>query len=463
MASEEHGHVSEKSDHYEEKEKKVYTRLFFQRPLSFKQAASWVFMHYLTIGIVQGYFVSVQFNLQSSGATPEDQATLSLATYPYSFKFLVSPLLDRFFIPFIGRSKTYIILGGVIIGSVFTILGPTVASMVADREVVPLTILFGLINSTVIFVQIAGESWILTMFSKTDKTKASTFLSIGQTLGVLMGYNIFTPLNDLEWLNENIFTNNPRTSPLVTHTMFCLFVAILYFTMITLNLIFISEEKITDNKAKDICKILSIVPKHVTNSHMRAFLGYMFACRFIYFMIDFSLDLKLIKNGYLNISRSTISNIDTMVYPIIFVISFCTIYFMKKGQLLRMFHLNMCLVVLIGTFRFFTYLELTVNRSSTAVLIARVFSGIMTGLDFTTLFLMSFFNTIVNKAVGNTGITCLIALMNQTGSLSRTLGLELMHFVHYETLVSVCLIAEGVILISLFWYSAVLDEKDTKL
>ena len=51
--------------------------------------------------------------------------------------------------------------------------------MVANRDVVPLTILFTIVNSLVIFIQISGESWILTMFYKDNKTKASTFLTVG--------------------------------------------------------------------------------------------------------------------------------------------------------------------------------------------------------------------------------------------------------------------------------------------
>lgn len=203
-----------------EVEKKEYTDVCFQRKLTFKQAAFFVFFHYLGIGLVQGYFVSIQFNLQSTGAGLAAQSTLSLATYPYSFKFLISPLLDRFYFGKLGRSKTYIIIGGLVIASTFSILGPTVQGMVEQAQVVPITLLFGIINVMVCFVQIAGESWILTMFSKEEKTKASTFLSIGQSFGVILGYNVFTPLNDKEWLNNNIFTENHIDGPLVTHTMF---------------------------------------------------------------------------------------------------------------------------------------------------------------------------------------------------------------------------------------------------
>lgn len=446
-----------------EVEKKEYTDVCFQRKLTFKQAAFFVFFHYLGIGLVQGYFVSIQFNLQSTGAGLAAQSTLSLATYPYSFKFLISPLLDRFYFGKLGRSKTYIIIGGLVIASTFSILGPTVQGMVEQAQVVPITLLFGIINVMVCFVQIAGESWILTMFSKEEKTKASTFLSIGQSFGVILGYNVFTPLNDKEWLNNNIFTENHIDGPLVTHTMFCLTVATLYFVAVTVNLLFISEEKILDKKAKDICKILAIMPRHVTNSHMRMFVLYIFACRFIYFMIDFSLDLRLIKNGYLNLSRSTISNIDTAIYPIVFSLSFCTIFFLKKGQLIRCFHLLMLVVVINGTFKFINVLNLEYNRDHDSAIIARIAYGIFQGMDFTTLFLMSFFNTIVNKNFGNTGITCLIALMNQTGSLSRTVGLTLSAHLHYETFVAMCLVGQATVLVLLFPYALVLDKKESKL
>lgn len=226
---------------------------------------------------------------------------------------------------------------------------------------------------------------------------------------------------------------------------------------------FIAEEKILDNKAKDICKILSIVPRHATNSHMRAFIGYMFAMRFIYFMIDPGLDLKLVRNGYMNMGRSTISNIDTVVYPIIFVMSFYTIYFARKGQLIKMFHLNMFIIVFTGLFRFLLYIDLINNRDYHRAFIARIFSGFLTGFDFSTIFLMGFFNTIVNKAVGNTGITCMIALMNQTGVLSKTVGLKLIAYIDYNVLCCVCIAVQLVILVILYPYAGVLDRKNPKL
>lgn len=196
---------------------------------------------------------------------------------------------------------------------------------------------------------------------------------------------------------------------------------------------------------------------------MRNFIFYMFGCRFIYFMIDFTLDLRLVRNGYMNLGRTTITNMDMITYPIVFTVTVFTIYYMKKGQLIRMFHLNMFIIVLLGYFRYLLYLDLVENRNTTRVYISRAFAGILTGMDFSTLFLMGFFNSIVNKSVGNTGITCLIALMNQTGVLSRTVGLSLTKYMSYGTFVNSCCIIQAILLVLLFPYALTLDKKDSKL
>ena len=76
---------------------------------------------------------------------------------------------------------------------------------------------------------------------------------------------------------------------------------------------------------------------------------------------------------------------------------------------------------------------------------------------------MAFFNLIVNKAVGNTGITCLIALLNQDMLLPRTIGLKAIDYIEFETFVPLCLVIQTILLIGLFKYALHLDTKNTKL
>ena len=323
-----------------------------------------------------------------------------------------------------GRSRTYIIIGGYVITAIFLLIGPLMEDLVDNLKIGPLTVTVALVNVMICLVQMSGEAWVLTLFeSEEEKSKASTYMNVGYSLGYMIGYNIFTPLNDIEWLNQNFFEDNPRKAPIVTHTMMCIFIAILFAILITFNMLFVAEQILSRKKQKTICQILSILPRHFTNKHMAGFLAYMFFTMFVFYSVDAVLDLKLVKNGYQNFDRATLSNIGTLMYPIVFVLSISTVYYMHAGQLIRMFHLNLGVLCLSGLFRYFMTLDLMYNRNTTRAFWARAYGEMYkTGLDFTSFFLMGFFNTIVDESVGNTGITCLISMMNQTGTLSSTFG-----------------------------------------
>ena len=445
-----------------EKAPKKYTKLFFQRPLSYNQANTFVFFHFMAVGLIQGYYYAVQFNLQSNGATFEQQSAYSLGNYPYILKFLLAPFLDRYFFPWLGRSKTYVILGGMLIGAIFMFLGPTIQVMISELEVGALAVLFTAVNVIVCIVQMSAESWILTLYSNANKTKATAFMNAGQILGGTIGNNVFTPLNDTEWLNENWFPNNPRTSPLVTHSMFCFAIAIFYMAQAVVNLLFISEELIVDKKAKNICNILKIVPRHFTNRYVRNLIFYIYANRFIYFMVDSAFDLKLVKNGYYNISRSVLSNIDMGLFPIAFATSLLLIYYLRKGILVKMFHLNMLIILLNGGMRYLTYLNLTLDRSYYFALAGRIFTSLIAGSDFTVVILSSFFNTFVNEALGNTGITCLLSLTNQTIVLARTLGFALLAYINFDVFAIVCIVLQILINLGTYKFTRWFDRRDSR-
>ena len=138
--------------------KKKHTRMFFQRPLSFKQAAQWVFIHYMIIGIIKGYYQALIFNLESLGASFKSMSTLEIALQPYSWKFVICPFLDRFYLHKVGRSKTFICGGGFILGCLFYFLRSRISKMAHQIEVVPITIVFLVIHSLVCLVQVSGES-----------------------------------------------------------------------------------------------------------------------------------------------------------------------------------------------------------------------------------------------------------------------------------------------------------------
>ena len=97
-------------------------------------------------------------------------------------------------------------------------------------------ILFASILST------AGEASVLTVFKDEDKAKAATFMGLGQILGICIGFNIFTPMNDISWLNDYIFTTNPVDGPLLTYRTFCMMISVLFFRLGLMPTLFLGEK-----------------------------------------------------------------------------------------------------------------------------------------------------------------------------------------------------------------------------
>ena len=453
---------TELSDSTETK-KLEYTGQFLQRKLTTGQAALFVFFHWTMIGIVGGYSLAVMYSLQAKGASLQDQSTLSMSYYPYNLKFLFCPFLDRYYSSRIGKSKTYVMSGSLVLALLFLFLGGLINHMIEKVQINQVTLVLSAVNTLVCLVQVAGEAWVLTLFDAKHKTEAVTYLSMGQAFGTIVGYNIFTPLNDLEWLNDNIFTSHPRSEPLLSHTLFCLIVSALYFIEVVFLVFFISEQIMDKKYNKSLFEIFKVFPRHITNSHMRGFIGYMMACRIFYYTLDATLDFSLVRNGYFNLGRSNLTNIDTLTFPLVFYLSYLTVYYMKEGKLMRLFHLNMFFMVGVGLFGYLNYLDLISNNNFWRSVLCRGFSGIMKGMDFSTYFLFGFFNTIVNKSIGNTGLTCLIALLNLSDNISTTVGFFLTSYVAYDVMAWSCIGGQLLILMLLWPYSAVLDKKEIAL
>ena len=84
------------------------------------------------------------------------------------------------------------------------------------------------VTSILCLVEIATDCWILTLFDDEHRSQATTYENLGQLIGTTLTFNVFIPLNDVQWLNENIFKNNPVEVPLVSHYQVCIIISILY-------------------------------------------------------------------------------------------------------------------------------------------------------------------------------------------------------------------------------------------
>ena len=450
----------------ESKELKPFfvTSMFFQRVLSLRQRILWLFMGNIVYGCAYGYYFSVQTTLQELGATYKQQSLLSVAFYPYSFKFILAPFLDRFYSNKFGRSKTYVLSGSLMNCVLFVILAMNVETYLKNKDVVMLMLMLLVITSVLCMIEIATDCWILTLFTTEEhKSQATTYEYLGQLIGTTLAFNVFVPLNDIQWLNDNIYKDNPVDTPLISHYQVCIFIGVLYLVQFFVLLLFVAEEMyINPEDAVTFKQVLQVFPRHFTNKNMLCFVLYMFGCRFFYYMIEPIFDLKIMANGYQNVRRAYVNNLDTVFSPVSFMLSYMTVYYLIPGNLIRLFHLTMLVVVAHGYFRYLTIVDLMENRDTTRALIARGLTTVVLAMDYSTYFLYAFFFHITNPKIGNTGMCCLVALMNQTWFLAQSAGFYLADLYEFEYLVPICLAIQTVLLLALFKFSRVLDKMDPK-
>lgn len=89
---------------------------------------------YTLQGLPMGLAGSVPFLLQEAGATFSEQATFSLASWPYSLKILWAPLVDVLYFKQFGRRKTWLVPVQLLVGVLLIVLGPEVQSRLLDQD-----------------------------------------------------------------------------------------------------------------------------------------------------------------------------------------------------------------------------------------------------------------------------------------------------------------------------------------
>lgn len=92
---------------------------------------------------------------------------------------------------------------------VMFICGPLMKSFIDHKKIYIIVCSWFVINFVNCFFQIASESWCVSILDEKHKPTATIMLTVGQTMGIFATYNLFIPLNSVEWLNKNIYKSHP--------------------------------------------------------------------------------------------------------------------------------------------------------------------------------------------------------------------------------------------------------------
>ncbi|GMH38602.1 hypothetical protein BSKO_06486 [Bryopsis sp. KO-2023] len=128
----------------------------------------------------------------------------SLASYPYSFKLLWSPIVDSVYSRSFGRRKTWIVPIQLMSALIMITFADHAEATLKRADVFGLTLLFAVLILLAATQDIAVDGWALTLLSKEHVGYASTCQTIGMNIGYFTSFTVFLALNDREFCNKHL-------------------------------------------------------------------------------------------------------------------------------------------------------------------------------------------------------------------------------------------------------------------
>ena len=171
-------------------------------------------------GLTLALLEMIPLYLASFDATWTQQGTLSLAMYPFTLKLLWAPLIDVFYVRWLGRRQTWLLPVLILLGVMFIVLSFYFDRLLAQVRVTELTIIFLVIIFFTATQDICVDGWALTLFSSSNVVWQSISQTIGQPLGAFLGSPILLTFESANM--TNMLIRQPLGLALKPHGLFTL-------------------------------------------------------------------------------------------------------------------------------------------------------------------------------------------------------------------------------------------------
>ncbi|KAK9804906.1 hypothetical protein WJX72_011247 [[Myrmecia] bisecta] len=168
-------------------------------------------MQGVPLGLTMG---SMPFLLQAKVSYTQI-GIFSVASYPYSFKLLWSPIVDSVYSLAFGRRKSWVV--PIQLLSALLLLGSAgwAEERLAEANIVAVTGLFFGLVLLAATQDIAVDGWALTLLSRKYVGYASTCQTVGMNIGYFTSFTLFLALNDTDFCN-NYLRAAPQPQGIVT-------------------------------------------------------------------------------------------------------------------------------------------------------------------------------------------------------------------------------------------------------
>jgi len=218
-------------------------------------------------------------------------AIFSLASYPYSLKLFWSPIVDSYFLPSIGRRKSWILPMQLIIGTIMLVISLNAEEYMEKPvdHIYAISIAFTALVTFSATQDIAVDGWALTLLSEANLAYASTCQTIGLNTGYFASFTVFLAFNSESFAQK---WGVPRLT-LGTYLQFC---SVFSFA-VTIWLLFVKEDKETTEDDINIKTVYVTMWNIVKLKHIQTLCVLHLFSKFGWAAHDAATQLKMVEKG----------------------------------------------------------------------------------------------------------------------------------------------------------------------
>lgn len=394
---------------------------------------------YFVQGLISGLGFGLKFLAQDAGADESDQAIMSIANYPYSFKFIWAGLIDGFHSERIGRRKSWLLPVLLILAASLLYFSFQIDDWLSSLQIVKLTIFMTSCQVLIATSDICVDAWALDLLPHSKRSLQANCNAGGFSFGIFISSGLFLSLTNPEfcskWFGNAIkkYPNNGDyefSGALFSHsTVLKLYSLIIFLVLVFILFISLPDGIPTEIKThKSPCSSIFQSYKYfVSLRRNKILLIWLFILSTCYIGLGPTLDLQNLKLRKLGISLATIGWIKTLSSPIRFLLSILLVKF-SINYPLQIWYSSLCaLQIIFMAITLLIYLfPLLITQGLETILVV-IFSILLEIFKSTlTIGVMSYHASIADPIYGGVYMSLLAAFSNLGKTWPGTMSLSVL-------------------------------------
>jgi PAT family acetyl-CoA transporter-like MFS transporter 1 len=351
----------------------------------------------------------------------------TLASYPFSLKFLWSPLVDSYYIPDWGRRKSWVVPLQLLSGGMMIYLSSFIDDMIKDENSISsLTFYFFVIVCIYATQDIAVDGWAIELLLPENQSYASTSQTIGQLIGFFCSFTVFLSLNSPEFCNMLIF-DEPQHVGILEAGQYVYFWGMMnILACVLVGLLKKEDPACVSTVDLGFGPIYKRIYQYLKLPTVKGLIFILLTSKFVGAAHDNALGLVILEKGF---PEAELGVLAVFQLPIDILLSLMIGYLCRHYNELNLYFIGYMLKLGLSIYGMWVlYLYPDDNHLTftfyALMLIGTILNSVASNFMFVTM--CAFFNKIAEKAIGGTFLTLMTTLFNFGGTWPKLIILYLL-------------------------------------